>query len=580
MASAGTRKLDALTSLRFFAAVFIVLAHIRGNFGISPTLGLENFQFAQGVSFFFVLSGFILTYVYQHLEGREAVRRFLVARIARLWPAHALALGISAAFLVNPGLGWNTRTLLQTLASVLMVHAWIPSDSYYHFLNSVAWSISTEFFFYLAFVLLIGTLRQTWVWKTLVCLSAAIILCLAGEAGLIKLSIGSLTYVGPLGRVFEFVLGMGFALVFRRLQEFKCSTAFGTAIELAALSVMVVTAHCAHRFCHGDGWIADHLGRNIASWLSWGPGAAPAFGLLILVMALERGWLSRILSAPLLVLLGELSYSVYLLHILLLRAYKQHETAFAETPNWLLLAGFWTILLLVSHIVWGLWERPMRTFILARWAKRPTSAAARPAASPAPDTTLWARLLAPGSRLIGFELLLLFGLSIPIYSMATKPPYSMLTAAEALKQSDANVLGNAPFDFDSRFTLRSVTYRRVDNGFKVNLVWESCLDQNLDNWVCLHLLDSDQKRCTEIGRQQDPRGRRIAKGAFWTEEIFVPNKNIGGDIEKLAIGLWHPKNGTLPSKQAIDDHEHWRVLLPIPNEQIALQTSQDLPLRR
>lgn len=60
------QKLDALTSLRFFAAGAIVLHHISGTMGIPR---IEGYNLAQGVSFFFVLSGFILLYVYPHLES-------------------------------------------------------------------------------------------------------------------------------------------------------------------------------------------------------------------------------------------------------------------------------------------------------------------------------------------------------------------------------------------------------------------------------------------------------------------------------------------------------------------------------
>ena len=68
----------------------ILLLHAAGQFGISQTPG-GPFLLRQGVSFFFVLSGFILVYVYGELEGVRA-RTFLRARIARIWPAHVAAL--------------------------------------------------------------------------------------------------------------------------------------------------------------------------------------------------------------------------------------------------------------------------------------------------------------------------------------------------------------------------------------------------------------------------------------------------------------------------------------------------------
>src|SRR5690242_19654398 len=86
---AAQKKLYALTSLRFVAAALIVLGHSQGTFGI-PKDAWAPFVMSQGVSFFFVLSGFILTYVYPSLK-LFGIRRFLLARFARIWPAHITA---------------------------------------------------------------------------------------------------------------------------------------------------------------------------------------------------------------------------------------------------------------------------------------------------------------------------------------------------------------------------------------------------------------------------------------------------------------------------------------------------------
>jgi peptidoglycan/LPS O-acetylase OafA/YrhL len=75
----------------------------------------------QGVSFFFVLSGFILTYVYPSLDAPGAVRRFLVARVARIWPAH-LATLLLAVWLMR-----SHSPPLPAIANVTMLHGWIRS---------------------------------------------------------------------------------------------------------------------------------------------------------------------------------------------------------------------------------------------------------------------------------------------------------------------------------------------------------------------------------------------------------------------------------------------------------------------
>ena len=79
-------KLDQLTSLRFFAAVMVVICHSAGLFGFVGGPELDGLR--TGVSFFFVLSGFILAYVYPKLDTIPELLHFLRARFARIWPAH------------------------------------------------------------------------------------------------------------------------------------------------------------------------------------------------------------------------------------------------------------------------------------------------------------------------------------------------------------------------------------------------------------------------------------------------------------------------------------------------------------
>lgn len=141
------QKLDALTALRFFAAAMIVIGHAHplfGSLGIADAAPLE-----QGVSFFFVLSGFILAYNYPVLAGRAAVRRFWLARFARIWPLHAVMLILWIALIFNfdrqsyfPG----AEGLARLAANVLLLQAWVPLSGWSPSFNGVAWSLSAEFF--------------------------------------------------------------------------------------------------------------------------------------------------------------------------------------------------------------------------------------------------------------------------------------------------------------------------------------------------------------------------------------------------------------------------------------------------
>ena len=141
--SAGTvvpvAQLDSLTGSRFIAAFAILVLH-GAAFGYSLPSWLD---LAQAVSYFFVLSGFILGYRYPRLPERRTVARFYWARFARIWPVHffCLMLGIAtvpAAFWATAdGATWSILPL-----QILLVNAWIPIERFVFGFNPPAWTIS------------------------------------------------------------------------------------------------------------------------------------------------------------------------------------------------------------------------------------------------------------------------------------------------------------------------------------------------------------------------------------------------------------------------------------------------------
>ncbi len=150
------KDLKALTSLRFWAALWVVLFHFMPyaeGWGSAGALLGKGYL---GVDFFFVLSGFVLAHVYGDELRAGAYRhsRFIVKRIARIYPMHIAMLAFFLALaLAAPALGLildsaERYDFTKIPQQLLLVHAWVGSGEEF---NYPSWSISAEFFAYLCF---------------------------------------------------------------------------------------------------------------------------------------------------------------------------------------------------------------------------------------------------------------------------------------------------------------------------------------------------------------------------------------------------------------------------------------------
>jgi peptidoglycan/LPS O-acetylase OafA/YrhL len=148
---AGKSRLPALTGLRAFAACNIVFFHFSNPRWFGPFAPIVDNGYT-AVSFFLLLSGFILSYNYSGRAQRgELVHwRFWVARLSRLYPIYAFALILSFGMLATE---WHARSHAQfywgLLLTPLLLQGWSPALS--TFWNTPAWTMCTEAFFYLVF---------------------------------------------------------------------------------------------------------------------------------------------------------------------------------------------------------------------------------------------------------------------------------------------------------------------------------------------------------------------------------------------------------------------------------------------
>jgi peptidoglycan/LPS O-acetylase OafA/YrhL len=310
-------KLEALTALRFFAAFHVVVFHMRIE-GLLPPgpWWYENFAAVGyiGVNLFFVLSGFILVYTYAGTG--VSPRRFWQARFARIYPAYSLSLLLSAPFfffavrhLEIPFLAWSKQHLVTACVLTLgLLQSWFPQAALTW--NAVCWSLSVEAFFYLVFPILLLWNREFtsrklfWVvvlWSV-VSLATAVLYIVVHPDGIDKINSGETTLLwknvlsfNPLVRLPEFLVG-----VFAGRLFLSAKTRPALAAPLVLFGIAVVLALVL---------LADRIPRPLisAGFLS------PSFAAIIYGLALRPGW-AKFLKARTLILLGDASYSLYLLH--------------------------------------------------------------------------------------------------------------------------------------------------------------------------------------------------------------------------------------------------------------------------
>ncbi len=155
MVKSKKERLPALTGLRAFAALNIVFFHFGNPKWFGPFAPVVNNGFTS-VSFFLLLSGFVLAYNYSDRaqKGQLSTRSFWVARVSRLYPIYLFALVISLGMLMQE---WHARSHTQfawgVVLTPMLLQGWSPSLS--TFWNTPAWTMCTEAFFYLIFPLVI-----------------------------------------------------------------------------------------------------------------------------------------------------------------------------------------------------------------------------------------------------------------------------------------------------------------------------------------------------------------------------------------------------------------------------------------
>jgi peptidoglycan/LPS O-acetylase OafA/YrhL len=343
-------ELRPLTSIRGLFAWVVVLYHIRlaclGWLPIGVIHALAKGYLA--VDFFFLLSGFVIWLNYgERLRRRGAASDFLVRRIARIWPLHAVMLAFAAAIaLLLLATGRQTDhfpfKLLPLYLALMQDWGWSNALLW----NDPAWSISGEWAAYLVTPLVVLALpARRWSTPALMIAAATPLLLLFA---LLSWGHGGLGF-----SISEFGLP-------RCLAEFSCGT------MLSELWRRWRGSRRIEAVC----WIVALA--LLAAWWAGVPEALAlpfAFAALLQALALGAERPHHLLAGRAIHWLGEISYATYLSHFLLFFAFKLAfvRDAFDVPPA--LIAAYLLLVLFASAVLYHGVERPAQRVILQYWKR-------------------------------------------------------------------------------------------------------------------------------------------------------------------------------------------------------------------
>jgi peptidoglycan/LPS O-acetylase OafA/YrhL len=304
--------------------------------------------------------------------------KFWGARVSRIWPTHALTFLLCLALI--PPVAWvpGGDGFWPALANITLTQSLVPVPQYYFSYNAPSWSISTEAYFYVFYPLAAFAMaRRIWAPVAIgavmviaaVAVSVAVNLPPYNADTLTSATAHGMMLANPIVRFFEFACGMAAAHLWTYLKERPApgvgsSTLLELAMGLLAILSIVLLQDVASAM-EARGW---H--EAVTLWVRLGASAVP-FAAFILVLALERGALAKLLSFRVMVVLGEVSFAMYMLHQLALRYMAEREWR-AEQADGLMFTAFCAAIIAASYGVWVIVERPSRRVLNKFFARLAT----------------------------------------------------------------------------------------------------------------------------------------------------------------------------------------------------------------
>ncbi|MFV9551532.1 acyltransferase family protein [Algibacter sp. PT7-4] len=342
-------RIEQLTFTRFIAAILIVIFHY-GRETFFFTNSHISFIFKQanvGVSYFFVLSGFVMIIAYKNKKAIPFLK-FLKNRLARIYPVYLMAIILVLIFKV-----YNAFSIVDLPLNLFMIQAWFHDKALS--INTPGWSLSVEFFFYLLFPFLMNRYYTKIHLKTLAfwiisfwIISQIVYHLLVFKSIEIPFFVKKDISYHPVMHLNAFLVGNLAGLFFIKNRD-KLKSNYRLVIILLLFILVLL--------------LKFSFGLNYHNGL-----LSLIFAPLIILMSLNNDKITQILSHRLFVFLGEISYGIYILQFpiwALLNNYRM-RTYFKVNPEEDYLLTFTIrlfILIIIAGFSYVLFEKPLRAKI-------------------------------------------------------------------------------------------------------------------------------------------------------------------------------------------------------------------------
>lgn len=522
MNSQNQNHIHALTGIRFVAALGVFVHHMLGKLGIQ----FFNCPFGDGgVTFFFVLSGFILTYVYaDRLTQFRDLPRFYFTRWARIWPLHVVTLAIYIfCFMKLQHIYNNEEPTRRLLANAFLLQSWVPSYSWCFAFNSVSWSISTEAFFYLMFPLLLLRSGGFWLKYLLATVGISIfIFAVYHFSDSIQATgwttVNPLVHCFPLVRLFEFMTGMAAGHLFLarpHLSNGQLSLWKDSLIEIGAIGLLCAYYHWQFNYPR-----TVHL-PQMFHVLQAKIGPVLFYALIIFFFSHTRGIIGRLMGSRIMVYLGEISFAFYMVHLIVIQLLERHE--FQPLPMYYggLMCAALVLSIAAASLLYHLIEMPAKSTLLSLYddglisgAKRTFSAFTTAVSRP----VVWAALAS-----IGVTLFVLQGWTL-----------DRMENPEAIRIIRATELFDTPVHFGNEAVLFGLVTNDEGQTVELELLW---MKKRGDGRALLvEVFSKDEQRLDGVkGTQQ--RFAQSPVGELFVEKIRVSKEKFAAG-DRLCLGFF------------------------------------------